>query len=123
MVRLKRKTVKDVGIVLDMIKSISDEEYQNYIWVEHLDDNIVDSYDDTTMYFLEDGEAALEAREEGRIDMTDKQYEMFKKLYEMVDAYDMSDDRSETDREIVEDPKWHEIRDYAKLVYKELTLD
>jgi len=118
--KVKKRTVKDVGIVMDTIKNISNKEYQNHIWVEHRDSDIVDSYDDTTMYFCEEGEAALKARDAGRIEMTDNQYHMLKKLYDMVDAYDMNDKRPDHDKGIVNDPRWHEIRNYAKLVYEEL---
>ena len=118
---MKKRTIKDVGIVMDTIKNISDREYQNSIWVNHNNPNIIDSYDDTTMYFCEEGLAAIEARDAGRIEMTDNQYDMLKKLFEMVDAYDLCEIRPDLDKDIVNDPRWHEIRDYAKLVYKELS--
>ena len=116
----KRMKITEVGVVVDTIKKISDKDYQKRIWVRHEDmDKIVDSYDDTTMYFGEDSDAVLKYADE--IEMTDKQHEMLKKLNEMVTAYDMSDERPDEAKEIVEDPKWDEIRSYAKLVYEELT--
>ena len=39
----------------------------------------------------------------------------------MVDAYDGSEQRPNDDKEIVKDPNWHKIRDFAKLVYEEIT--
>ena len=71
------------------------------------------------MYFLEDVEGVLKARD--RIEITDSQYEALKKLYEMVDAYDDLIDRPDNDEGIVNDPRWHKIREYAKQVYKKLT--
>jgi len=118
---MKKRTIKDVGIVMHTIKNISDKAYQNNIWVNHNDPNIIDSYDDTIMYFTEDSWAAMQARDAGRIEMTDNQYRMLKKLFEMIEAYDLCEIRPDLDKDIVNDPRWHEIRDYAKLVYKELS--
>lgn len=49
-----------------------------------------------------------------------KGFEMLRNLYTMIEDYDMSEERPNTDEEIVNDPKWGEIREYAKLVYEEL---
>ena len=118
----KRNTISDFLILIECIWCISSVEYQERIWVRHEDmDKIVDSYDDTTMYFLGDADIVLKGRDEGRIEMTNKQYQMLKKFYDMVDVYDSSEDCPENDAEIVADPKWHRIREYAKLVYEELT--
>ena len=114
--------ITDFLWLIKKIWCISNAEYQERIWVRHEDmDKIVDSYDDTTMYFLEEGYAVLEARDEGRVEMTNKQYQVLKKFYDMVDVYDSSEDLPESDAEIFADPKWHRIRGYAKLVYEELT--
>ena len=99
---------------------ISDADYQDRIWVKHETLEIVDSYDDTTMYFIEDSDVVLSGRDAGRIEMTDAQYTLLKKLNEMVEAYDTSQERPDEDKDIVNDPNWHEIRKYAKLVYEEL---
>ena len=98
---MKKKSICDVGIVLKTIKNISNEDYQNEIWIKHSNQKIIDSYDDTIMYFCEEGMAALKAKDANRISMTDKQYTMFKTLYNMIDTYDMSDDRPELDKDIL----------------------
>ena len=113
--------ISDFEFMLYKINCISNLEYQERIWVRHEDLNIIDSYDDTTMNFEEDAYAILEARKAGRVEMTDTQYDMLKKLYEMVEDYDMSQDRPDEDKEIINDPRWHKIRQYAKGAYDELT--
>ena len=52
--------------------------------------------------------------------MTDNQYHMLKKLYDMVESYDTNNNRPDEDKDIVNDPDWGEIRKYAELVYGEL---
>ena len=111
--------ITDFLWLIEKVWCISNANYQEWIWVKHETLDIVDSYDDTTMYFLEDVEDVLEARD--RIEITDSQYEALKKLYEMVDAYDDLIDRPDNDEGIVNDPRWHKIREYAKQVYKKLT--
>lgn len=113
--------ITDFLWLIRCIWNISNADYQEWIWVKHETLEIVDSYDDTIMYFIEDTDGVIEARDAGRIEMTENQYDMLKALYDMVEDYDTSDNRPGTDKEIVSDPKWHEIRDYAKLVYEELT--
>lgn len=119
---INRDRITDFIWVIEKIWCISNAEYQERIWVRHEDmGKIVDSYDDTTMYFLEEAYAVLEGRNEGHIEMTDRQYQMLKNFYDMVDVYDSSEKRPDSDAETVADPKWHRIREYAKLVYEELT--
>ena len=112
--------ITDFLWLIQCIWCISNINYQMRIWVNHETLDIVDSYDDTTMYFGEDADRALTAKDAGLIEMTDTQYKMLKILYDKVDAYDLSNERPENDKEIINDPKWHEIREYAKLVYEEL---
>lgn len=121
----KNNEVTDFLVLIKYIWRISDHDYQERIWVQHETLEIVDSFCDTTMYFCEDADAVLEAYEEGRVKMTDQQHMMLKKLYEMVDNYEPHPEipdkfRRCRDQQIVNDPNWHKIRDFAKLVYEEL---
>lgn len=116
----KKENIPVFGSLLDSINDISNLDYQKKIWIKYEDLSIVDSYDDTTMYFFEDGDALIEAYEAGRVEMSDKQYQMLKTLYQMVDEYDDLMDRPETDEGIVNDPRWSKVGEYAKLVYEEL---
>lgn len=152
----KRDEITDFLVLIEAIWKISNEEYQERIWVNHETQDIVDSFNDTTMYFTEDTEAVLKAHQAGTVKMTQNQREMLEKLYDMVDAFEGIDflryfeslpknseayntlkflyekynanavDLSQKfpeggDKDIICDPRWHKIRDYAKLVYKEIT--
>ena len=117
----RHEKITDFLWLIKKIWCISNAQYQEWIWVKHETLDIVDSYDDTVMYFIEDTDGVIEARNAGRIKMMDHQYHMLKKLYDMVESYDMNDHRPEEDKDIVNDPKWHEIREFAKLVYEAIT--
>lgn len=53
--------------------------------------------------------------------LSEKQRGHLQKLYNMVESYeDYYPDRNKTDEEICQDPKWHEIREFAKEVHDEL---
>lgn len=113
--------ISNFKILLNSIQCISNLEYQERIWIKHENPNIIDLYDDTTMYFLEDAYNILEARDVGRVKMTDIQYIVLKNLYKMVENYDMPIARPDEDKDIVNDPKWHEVVEYAKKAYDVLT--
>lgn len=55
--------------------------------------------------------------------LSENQRHSLKSLADMMEAYNSLnyDGKEKTDDEIRNDPKWYEIRDYAKLVYEELT--
>ena len=112
--------ITDFLWLIGCIWCISNADYQEWIWVKHETLEIVDSYDDTVMYFIEDTDRAIDARDAGRVEMTDNQYHMLKKLYDMVESYDTNNNRPDEDKDIVNDPEWGEIRKYATLVYNEL---
>lgn len=116
----KLNKIADFEWLIEKIWCISNADYQNRIWVSHDDLNIIDSYNDTTMYFLEDAETVLNAQNTNRVLMKENQYNMLKKLYEMVETYDLSKERPDRDENIVKDPKWNKIRGYAEKVHKEL---
>ena len=119
-VKQKKETVPAFGSILDTIKEIADYNYQLHQWIARENPKDYGCYENAIMYFLEDGEAVFDAWNAGRIEMTDTQYHMLKTLYDMVDVYDRSDKRPDTDKDIVNDPEWHRIRNYAKLAYEEL---
>jgi len=122
MVAMKRKEKAPAFLaIIDTIKEISDKKYQTCQWVARKNSKDYACYENAVMYFIEDTDAVLESRNDSDIQLTNMQYQMLKKLYDMVDIYDSSEDRPESDAEIVADPKWHRIREYAKLVYEELT--
>ena len=117
------KKLSDFEWVIEKVFCISNTEYQYRNWVNHEDPGIVDSYDDTTMYFLEDAEAVIEAHLEGRVEMSEAELKSLKELYEKVDAYDDLRDRPDVDAEIVKDPRWIEITKFANKVYDIISTD
>jgi len=124
-IREKFEEITDFPWLIECVWRISNRDYQDQIWVNHENLNIVDTYMDTTMYFIEDTDTVFKAKEAGRIRMSAKQYEMLNKLYHIVDEYDRNPDNPFSDygindKAIVNDPKWDKIRNYAKEVYEEL---
>jgi hypothetical protein len=73
------------------------------------------------MYFFEDTYSIL--KDISNMIISEKEFQMLKTLYEMVDEYDDLADRPDTDEGIVNDPRWAKVREYAKLVYEELKKD
>ena len=81
--------------IIDTIKEISDKTYQTYQWVARKNPKDYAFYENAVMYFIEDTDVVLESRNDSDIQLTDLQYQVLKKLYDMVDAYDSSEDRPE----------------------------
>ena len=108
---------------------ISNKEYQDRFWVRQELPMRGDNYMETMETFLWDGEAVLKANEAGRVSMTEKQRKMLLKLYNMADDFDgdptTPDDPGYgvNDPAIVVDPKWDKVRQYARLVYEEISGD
>ena len=111
------------------IWKMSNKDYQERHWVQQEPPIIADNYMETLEIFLSDGRAVLKANDADRVSMTPKQREMLQKLYYMVEDFELAEDTPEdpghgiNDAEIISHPKWHQIQDYAKLVYEELSGD
>ena len=126
-IKQRLEDITDFPVLIECVWIISNQDYQERIWVKHETVDVVDSYMDTMMNFQEDAEAVLNGRDAGKVKMTDKQYEMLKKLCDMISAFE---DDAETpddlgysinDKAIVNDMKWPKIRKYAQKVYSEIT--
>jgi len=83
---------------------------------------------ETMETFLGDGRAVLDTSDYA-VEMTTKQREMLQKFYTMMEDYEWDDDTPDdpgygiNDAAIIEDPKFDKCRQYAKLVYEELSGD
>ena len=55
------KKITDFLWLIEKVWCISNADYQEWIWVKHETLEIVDSYDDTVMYFIEDTDRAIDA--------------------------------------------------------------
>jgi len=109
--------------------TISNKDYQERFWVRQELPMRGDNFMETTMTFNQDVRTVLEAKDAGDIKMTKKQYEMLRRLYNMIDEFEADPDTppdpgyGENDKKIVADPRWDKIRNYAKEVYEELILE
>lgn len=117
--------ISDFLPLIRAIWKISNKSYQENFWRNRRE---YDSYNGTTETFLEDAEAVLDTSDY-TVEMTPKQREMLKKLYDMIEDYECNPNAVEdlncdyTDGKIIEDPEFAKCRDYARLVYEELSGD
>jgi hypothetical protein len=119
--------ITDFLPMITCIWKISSKDYQERFCVRQEPPMRGDNFGETTLTFEEDAEAVLDQKDPS-IEMTSKQREMLDKLFHLVEDYkdDIETPRSrygENDKAIVNDPKWDEIRNCAKLVYEELSGD
>lgn len=101
---------------MESLKDLSDEESQVKAWKnkDHDPTNIF-SYSELYEEFLSSSEDLFDLYKEMRV--SEKQLQIIKKLYHMVDNYnDSSEERDEdgwavpkTDAQIADDPEWHKI--------------
>jgi len=123
---LPNTKITDFTVLITNIWKISNRDYQERFWVRQELPMRGDNFMETTMTFNQDLKGILEAKEAGRVKIVKKQYEMLKNLYDMIDKFEADPDTppdpgyGENDEEIVNDPRWDKIRNYAKEVYSEL---
>nr|VFK45104.1 MAG: hypothetical protein BECKSD772F_GA0070984_12094 [Candidatus Kentron sp. SD]VFK49686.1 MAG: hypothetical protein BECKSD772E_GA0070983_12144 [Candidatus Kentron sp. SD]VFK81177.1 MAG: hypothetical protein BECKSD772D_GA0070982_12451 [Candidatus Kentron sp. SD] len=105
---------------------ISNKDYQVQYWGKQ--GQWGDNYMETMEEFLGDVEAVLDTSDYA-VEMTLKQSEMLQKLYYMVEDFEDDPNTPDdpgygvNDAELIKAPKWEKIRQYAKLVYEELSGD
>jgi len=103
---------------------ISNKDYQERFWVRQELPMKGDTFSETTMTFEDTAEGILDA--DSFIRMTKKQRAMLTQLFHLVEDYKSALDTprsryGEKDEEIVNDPRWDKVRNFAKEVYDELT--
>ena len=123
------KNITDFLQVIRTIWVISNKEYQKRFWVRQEPPMLYgDNYMETMETFLGDAEGVLDTSDYA-VEMTPKQREMLEKFYNMMEDYEADPDSADdpgygvNDAEIIEDPKFAKCREYAKLVYEELSGD
>ena len=120
--------VTDFLPLIHCIWKMSNKEYQERFWVRQELPMRGDNYMETMETFLHDGRAVLDTSDYA-VEMTDKQRKMLQKLYDMAEGFEDDDSSADdpgygvNDPEIVVDPKWDKVRQYAKLVYEEISGD
>ncbi|QVL56459.1 MAG: hypothetical protein KFB95_04490 [Simkaniaceae bacterium] len=105
---------------------ISNKDYQERFWVRQELPMRGDTFSESTMTFEDAAEGILDPYVS--IGMTKKQRAMLTQLFHLVEDYKNDRDTpcsryGEKDEEIVNDPRWDKIRNYAKEVYEELTME
>lgn len=124
--KLKEELCEKVTDFLHLMRAIwavSSREYQERFWIRKKPPMDHDSFEETTSTLIEDGKSVLKEKDRSQIEMPEKQYVMLKSLCDRVEAYKETNAQGKSDEVIVRDPKWDEIRKYAKLVYREVTGD
>lgn len=105
---------------------ISNKDYQERFWVRRELPMRGDTFSESTMTFEDAAEGILDPYVS--IQMTKKQRAMLTQLFHLVEDYKNDRDTpcsryGEKDEEIVNDPRWDKIRNYAKEVYQELIIE
>lgn len=99
---------------LDSLCSLTDKELQNRVWAGG-DCSVYTSFDEVYMHFSDLCEDIL------TWDLPTDKSSLIKTLYEMVEEYhEHCNQQKKTEKEICNDPEWHEIREFAKRVHDNL---
>lgn len=113
------------NVFLKDLKNISNEEAQKIAWKSGKYQSF-STYGEVTDEFITSCEYVLNSYQHFLLVETQK--EKLQKLYDMVENYDNTIDelddsgwrKKKTDKQIYNDPKWHDIQRYAQEVYDEL---
>ena len=118
--------ITDFLPLIHCIWKLSSKSYQKEYWNKH--GQWGDNYSETMETFLGDAEGVLDTTDR-TIEMTPKQREMLQKFYDMMEDYEADPNAVSdpgygvNDAAIIEDPLFAKCREYAKLVYEELSGD
>ncbi len=103
--------LKIVQSLLEVIKNISDAEYQHRIWIKALEP--LSDFDETMCHFFDDLNAKEIVEHPQEYGLSLFQYEKLLELYNALRIY--SDDTPGIlETEVMQDPRWHKIRTLAK---------
>jgi hypothetical protein len=119
------KKIEDFTRLYFAIWKISNKDYQKELWNKH--GQWGDNYSETMETFLGTAEGVLDTMDR-TIEMTPKQRELLQKFYDMMEDFEENGDAEDpgygvNDAAIIEDPMFAKCRQYAKLVYEELSGD
>lgn len=120
----RREKLCDFCGLISSIWELSNKDYQERFWVAKQEPYPLSDFESTMDEFEEEAEIVLETNNY-TIEMTDKERDMLTELLRLVNEYyfDQTTPISrygKNDAAIMKDPKWQEIRNYAKLVYEEI---
>lgn len=114
---MKNKNILINQFFEDVIKPISDKEYQERIWVKGLGPES-DSFDETINDFFYFTEKIN--KDYKKYELEEDEYDLVKKMEEQIIFFCSSQPVVGNDAEIIKDPHWHKIQDLAKEVYEKL---
>lgn len=104
-------------LLLDVIKNIQDKEYQERIWIRAEGPECSDFGDTMNDFFdFYDGIKDFENKY-AEYGINAKQYLLLNRLYQQLRDYCDITPISPKDKDILADPRWQKIRDFAKEVY------
>ncbi len=106
---IKSKILKSL---LDTIRTIADEEYQEQVWIKKL--ATLSDFDETMCHFFDDCSSDDIINYPKKYGITPAQHNKLIKLYNALRTY--SDDSAGIESEVMQDPEWHKIRSIAKEV-------
>jgi len=112
------------NLFLPSLKGLFDVEWQKKGWRGLDKPDKYPGFDEVTMNFSEISEVVLSSPR--GYNLSKGKEDKLRQLNDMIDTYDCSKNRSNDEREIINDPKWHEIQEVARLTYddfKNITFD
>ena len=118
MIRFSDRKTADYykDIFLKNLCDILNKEKQESAWIKdnYSDFNI---FSELYMQFMDPCEEVLKWK-----CLSGDQRQKLQKLYDMLENYDEfhPDNTRKTEKEICNDPKWHKIREFARIVYDDL---
>lgn len=104
--------------ILSIIENISNSQFQQKAWVEKKVHYFA-FFEESMHQLFDDYEFSDVLANYKNYDISNKQYKILNKFYEMLDCYSdekMSSSQTVDPKEILADPRWHEIQNIAKEV-------
>lgn len=106
-------------LLRNSLRQLKDEEYQKKIWFGN-DDELMGSYNDACIYFLDRCEYFFKTPV-CKVFLGTENYVLLKKLYDLVEEhFGLTEDRIDPDLiqedELLNNPNWHDIQTLAEEV-------
>lgn len=106
--------------LIQLILELSDKEYQERVWLTGEGPEI-GSAGEFLCNFFDDLNLEEIIENYKKYEIYNYQLESIKRLYKELQDYSDSIPITPIDREVLRDPRWGKIREFAKEVYSELT--
>ena len=106
--------------LIEVIKDLQDEDYQKRIWVLG-EGPECDSFGEAINSFFDYYDSLKDELQSEKYGLRKKEIAMIHSLAEKLEQYCEITPTSPDVKKVFKDPKWQEIRNFAKQVYLELT--